>query len=132
MTRTEWLPDPASPWGIIHDHEFGYTVFARTHTDAPGGVEFGITEHVATDDEGPLYGTGTESMQRDPFTAPLVCSGWIKWDGCSHLTWGERAQGEPTNGYIHVCGADAWADLLTALAAARTYAAVKLPEFAGS
>jgi hypothetical protein len=34
-------------------------------------------------------------------------SGMIKWDGCSHINFGEIEDGA-RNGYMHLCGVHAW------------------------
>lgn len=40
----------------------------------------------------------------DPALASNYISGFIKWDGCSHLNFGEREN----PGYIHLCGRGAF------------------------
>lgn len=34
-------------------------------------------------------------------------SAMIKWDGCSHFTWGE----DDNSGYVHMCGAQCYRDV---------------------
>jgi hypothetical protein len=98
-------------------------VFARVRValETPS-IEFGITSHLATY-EGGTRGYGTfEREVEDPVQADLVCHGWIKWDGCSHLWWPYEG------GYAHVCGGSAWDDLLAALSAVRAFASRHMPE----
>lgn len=42
----------------------------------------------------------------------LFLSGGIKWDGCSHLYFGEKDDtGSKTDGYLHLCGIDGMQEL---------------------
>lgn len=42
-----------------------------------------------------------------PIDTELYLSGVIKWDGCSHLYFGNQESGMP-DGYIHLCGEEEW------------------------
>lgn len=35
----------------------------------------------------------------------LICDGFVKWDGCSHLTWHQGGKGDTM---MHLCGAHSW------------------------
>lgn len=51
-----------------------------------------------------LYEVESWDSYNTPDKTSLYLSLSIKWDGCSHLRFGE-----PENiGYIHLCGANAW------------------------
>ena len=38
----------------------------------------------------------------------LYVAGSIKWDGCSHVWFGEKDQNEKRDGYLHLCGKQCW------------------------
>ena len=42
-----------------------------------------------------------------PSDTELYLTGFIKWDGCSHINFGELEDGKP-DGYIHLCGGIHW------------------------
>ncbi|MEE9337254.1 MAG: hypothetical protein V3U87_04175, partial [Methylococcaceae bacterium] len=39
-----------------------------------------------------------------PCDTELYITGMIKWDGCSHLWFGERVEKDRQSGYLHLCG----------------------------
>lgn len=43
-----------------------------------------------------------------PCDADLYVEGFIKWDGCSHVWFGEKEEDDSRDGYIHLCGKDSW------------------------
>ena len=45
--------------------------------------------------------------ENSPCGTELYVHGLIKWDGCSHVYFGECEGGFP-NGYLHLCGKDYW------------------------
>lgn len=49
-----------------------------------------------------------ESWDNDntPLDIELYLHGTIKWDGCSHIYFGNTIGN--TNGYIHICGNNSW------------------------
>jgi len=38
----------------------------------------------------------------------LYLTGTIKWDGCSHVWFGEKDKNGNTDGYLHLCGKTYW------------------------
>ncbi len=42
-----------------------------------------------------------------PIKMDLYLTGFIKWDGCSHINFGELENGK-SDGYIHLCGGIYW------------------------
>ena len=44
----------------------------------------------------------------NPVEMELYISGTIKWDGCSHVLFGEHDEDGNQNGYLHLCGAHEW------------------------
>jgi hypothetical protein len=42
-----------------------------------------------------------------PIDEDLYLTGFIKWDGCSHITFGDDTTGEQ-DGYLHLCGKMYW------------------------
>lgn len=107
-----------STWQTIHDTPFGYVALVRP--EDPGGWRFRIVSHAssATDGSDRRYGNDAQHTSPDPATCDAVVTGWIKWDGCSHLDWAPVGE-QRGDGYIHVCGDGAWLDLLAALEAVR-------------
>jgi hypothetical protein len=52
-------------------------------------------------------GSGDETNNLDD-ACPQV-HGMIKWDGCSHVYFGNpKGKGEGTDGYLHLCGEGSW------------------------
>ena len=43
----------------------------------------------------------------EPCQVALYLTGMIKWDGCSHLWFGEKENGVQ-DGYLHLCGKAYW------------------------
>lgn len=58
-------------------------VFALTFTQHEYHVDFEVTQHVGDED---LF----------PAMNEKYLSGWVKWDGCTHVNVGDR-------GYLHLC-----------------------------
>lgn len=114
----------AGEWVTVFDRPFSLVAYARVRRD-PVGIEFGITSHVYGDDDERGYGTDIETAVPDLHAADLHCRGWVKWDGCSHLNWGEG-----DGGYMHVCGRGEWDALIAALTAVRAFAIENVPEMA--
>lgn len=60
------------------------------------------------------YGHGFPGDTADIDEADAAVAGWVKWDGCSHLIFGEERQG-----YLHLCGIEGWDAFGAAWAAMR-------------
>lgn len=43
-----------------------------------------------------------------PSETGLYLEGAIKWDGCSHVWFGEKDESEVHEGYLHLCGKTYW------------------------
>jgi len=53
-----------------------------------------------------------------PCDLKLYVTGTIKWDGCSHLWFGEKEENDKQDGYLHLCGKYWWKnhiDMMNAL-----------------
>jgi hypothetical protein len=65
-------------------------------------VDFKAYEIVAEESNAPLYeakeAKSSEEMVREIADAQTYIRGAVKWDGCSHVYFGDD------NGYIHLCG----------------------------
>lgn len=53
--------------------------------------------------------------------AQTLIHGYIKWDACSHIYFGDE------EGYIHVCGGESWFQLMEAIKRIWAIACEKLP-----
>ena len=47
--------------------------------------------------------------EKTPSDIELYVDGRIKWDGCSHVFFGEKGNNEERDGYIHLRGKSQWA-----------------------
>lgn len=55
-----------------------------------------------------LVGKFSDSQDfTEPSDVELYLTAYIKWDGCSHVWFGEEEKGTPT-GYLHLCGKWCW------------------------
>ncbi len=56
-------------------------------------------------------GGGEENKETGKYDVPcnleLYLTGAIKWDGCSHIWFGEKEEGKQ-DGYLHLCGKYCW------------------------
>lgn len=43
-----------------------------------------------------------------PTDPELYVAGSVKWDGCSHVTFGEKDNDDVQDGYLHLCGEVYW------------------------
>lgn len=68
--KDKWMPDFLIEWHKAEDHYAEFTVYEVTSWE----------------------------MDNIPCDYERYISGEIKWDGCSHITFGDE------NGYIHLCG----------------------------
>ena len=46
--------------------------------------------------------------QHTPIDLELYMTGFIKWDGCSHVWFGEKEEDQKQDGYLHLCGKAQW------------------------
>lgn len=63
-----------------------------------------------------------DSRKHDPDEKEQILSGFIKWDGCSHLYFGDKEPDGGANSYWHACGAEGYRTVVAAMAAARRIA----------
>ena len=47
--------------------------------------------------------------EHTPAETELYLEGSIKWDGCSHVWFGEKDENGKQEGYLHLCGKTYWA-----------------------
>ncbi len=59
-----------------------------------------------------------------PIDVELYLHGTIKWDGCSHVWLGEDE--ENPNGYLHLCGKEAWDNHVKVMNAVYSLAATSI------
>lgn len=94
-------------------------------------MKFSVFEVAATsmDEKGnkvPYYkrkeATGGMDMTENLEEAQALLSGYIKWDACSHVTFGDE------NGYIHLCGGISWFNLIESIKRIWEIARKTLPE----
>ena len=77
----------------------------------PPKMEFTVLEISGEDEKGKYYeiknadSSDDTTYNRDN-AQPLI-TGFIKWDGCSHINFGNE-------GYIHLCGGSDWIMLMEA------------------
>jgi hypothetical protein len=92
--------------------EHGTTVRYRIHDHH---VEFFAAEVLGVADDGPLYwarGASSFPSDNDARTiddAERYFEGSVKWDGCSHVIFGDE------HGYLHLCGTEEINKLANAL-----------------
>lgn len=80
---------------LLYD-EHGYVIFiVSIDSDREYSMDFQVYEVVGWDE------------QKTPCDKNLYMSGCIKWDGCSHVWFGEKEQGKQ-DGYLHLCGKNYW------------------------
>jgi len=75
-------------------------------TDDDGLVEFLIAaENIEYALNFKVYEVeGWELPSNKPIDLQLYLQGTIKWDGCSHITFGDEGENGITTGYMHLCG----------------------------
>jgi hypothetical protein len=62
-----------------------------------------------------------------PVSTELYLTFYMKWDGCCHVTFGERQADNSQDGYLHLCGASCWDKHLTLMRWLYTWAAETIP-----
>ena len=63
----------------------------------------------------------SEELTENIDEAQTLIRGYIKWDSCSHIYFGDE------EGYIHVCGGKSWFNLMEAIKRIWAIAREKLP-----
>jgi hypothetical protein len=64
-----------------------------------------------------------------PYEKELYLEGTVKWDGCSHVWFGEKDEKGNQDGYLHLCGKYYWdlhSELMTKV---YDYAANNIPRY---
>jgi hypothetical protein len=64
----------------------------------------------------------SDNTTTDIDEAQTLIRGWIKWDACSHINFGDK------DGYIHLCGGIAWYNFQEAIKRIWGIAIRELPE----
>lgn len=47
-------------------------------------------------------------LEHTPIDTELYIHGTIRWDGCSHVYFGNSSENGISNGYLHLCGKRCW------------------------
>lgn len=55
-----------------------------------------------------VYEISCWDMQNKPIESEIYLTGYIKWDGCSHIWFGDEDNEGRQNGYVHLCGLPFW------------------------
>lgn len=90
--------------------DFGVTVIYRIATRGQVHCEFLAVQIVArgSGDDAPYYkrlgATSSDDHVTDPAVAQYLAKGSVKWDGCSHVYFGQA----DNSGYVHLCGRQSW------------------------
>lgn len=90
-------------------------------------MDFKLREGVKQDDGSVVYTAAAPNFVTDFDQAERFVDGSIKWDGCSHLNFGD---GEDNPGYMHVCGARYFRNLASALRETFLIASREMDSFA--
>lgn len=108
---------PEKPEEILEDvgGEFGATViYTLKYSHA---VDFFVAEVTGREVDGnvPMYERKGASSSMDttsnPREAARYFEGCVKWDGCSHVNFGDE------NAYLHLCGVESFRKLASIMAA---------------
>lgn len=97
--------------------DYGVTVLYTMDSESTAHCDFVAVEVAArgVPDNAPLYerkgATSSGDHVTDPHDAEPLVNGTVKWDGCSHVFFGEA----DNSGYIHLCGREAWDTLVDVL-----------------
>ena len=95
--------------------DYGVTVVFTLAAEYKSHVDFFAVEIVGrgVPDNAPLYtkegAVASCDHVEDPRQAERFVAGSVKWDGCSHVRFGDE------NAYIHMCGREAFKKLATVL-----------------
>lgn len=109
--------------GEQHMPEWGASIRWQAYSHH---FDFKIREATAQPDGSVIYYPGDGSVAHTFDEGARFIDGAIKWDGCSHLNFGDG------DGYLHLCGAHAFRDLTQILVATFKLAAEKIPKFDAS
>ena len=55
-----------------------------------------------------IYEVNSWESDKTPSDLELYMSGCIKWDGCSHIWFGDKDSEDKHDGYLHLCGKRYW------------------------
>jgi hypothetical protein len=97
----KWLFDDARVVAQGEDHNRELDLSIRWRCDGYG-IEY-RTRQCTRQDDGSFMGCYFDEGGRQEWTDDFdkmerFIDGWIKWDGCSHINFGDE------NGYLHLCG----------------------------
>ena len=81
--------------------EYGGNFLLKLTAQEPHFIEFDVYEIAAWSVD-----KKTDEIEQ-PCEIELYLSGYIKWDGCSHIWFGEEEDGKH-DGYLHLCGKHRW------------------------
>lgn len=99
--------------------EHGYVLFLiKIKPNTIINMDFEVVEVVSWEGDGSKLPGNTE----------LYLEGCIKWDGCSHIWFGAKENGR-RDGYIHMCGEDAWKNHAAVMLALFELAKKTIPGF---
>ena len=87
----------------IGDAEYPFaTVIYKPHPAHTASMNFFVAEINGWNDDGYLYtakgAVSSAEHTRNPAEARRFFEGSVKWDGCSHIEFGDES------GYLHMCG----------------------------
>jgi hypothetical protein len=101
----------------IEHIEYDYDIFRITYSDdLEYFFEFEVHEVVGWDPE------STKPIEFEPYV-----KGEIKWDGCSHVWFGE--QEAEKDGYLHLCGAICWNNHINLMKKLYEFAAENIKQY---
>lgn len=99
----------------IHWEDIGYTIICNIEENS---IDFSLYESIREIEfiNGETINTntftyeiiGSSGTTNDIEKAQPVIKGHIKYDGCSHVDFGD-------DGYIHICGSDSWLNFIEAI-----------------
>lgn len=64
-----------------------------------------------------------EHQTNNPLETQIYISGTIKWDGCSHIVFGDK------DGYLHLCGKHCWEKHKEVMDAIWAYCTSRIKDF---
>lgn len=127
MSDKEWLLKEAElvARGVEHNEAVGVTIVWRATEHS---FEFRAREGTMQQDGKTVcymyMPAGASEMTEDFDTAERFVDGWVKWDGCSHLNFGDK----DSDGYMHVCGGRSYWSLCETLRRVQELAVKHVPK----
>jgi hypothetical protein len=116
VERTEIHHDDYLTEFRVFSHWIEFTVFEiGMGSDGAGGFTVPHFHRKGAADSGDMT---TDRAEAEPYVR-----GTIKWDGCSHVYFGDE------DGYLHLCGRRSFDDLRALLDRAWAVAASEMPQF---